>query len=219
MAKGLTDRQQEVLEAIRTSIERQGFPPTIRELQTELRIGSLRGVTIHLDALERKGFISRTPAGRTETGRRPRASRSIRVLAPATVPTGPDQELAYLPLLGRIHPGIPLLAGPNIQEYLAVPRGIVRGLEGCFVVRMNGDSMTGAHILAGDLAIARPAQRAENEELVAVRIGSEVTIKRYVRKGNRIELSSQNPNYAPLPLRRGDDAAVVGTLIGLIRVC
>jgi repressor LexA len=219
MAKGLTDRQQEVLEAIRTAIERQGFPPTIRELQTELGIGSLRGVTIHLDALERKGYISRTPAGRTETGRRPRASRSIRVLAPAVVSAGPEQEIAYLPLLGRIHPGTPLLAGPNIQEYLPIPRGILRGIEGCFIIRMSGDSMTGAHILAGDLVIARPAQKVENEELVAVRIGTEVTIKRYVRKGNRIDLYSQNPNYAPLPLRRGDDAAVVGAVVGLIRAC
>ena len=91
MAKGLTDRQQEVLEAIRDAIERQGFPPTIRELQAELGIGSLRGVTIHLDALERKGYISRTPAGRTETGRRPRASRSIRVLAPTVLSAGPEQ--------------------------------------------------------------------------------------------------------------------------------
>jgi repressor LexA len=127
--------------------------------------------------------------------------------------------MAHLPLLGDILPGIPLLAGPNIKEYLAVPRSLLRGIEGCFIVRMSGDSMTGAHILGGDLVIVRPAQRAESEELVAVRIGADVTIRRYIRKGNRIDLRAQNPNYAPLPLRRGDDTAVVGTLVGLIRVC
>lgn len=217
MARGLTERQQQVLDTIRGAIERQGFPPTIRELQAELGIGSLRGVTIHLDALERKGYISRTAAGRSDTGRRLRASRSIRVLAPPAVSTGSQNDIVYLPLIVRMAPSTALMAGQNIQEYLPVPRYLLGEAEGCFLMRMGDDSMTGAHIVAGDMAIACPQMKAESGDLVAVRRGEDIAIRRFSRKGNRIDLLAQNPNYAPLPLRRGDDAGVIGKLVGLLR--
>lgn len=217
MAKGLTDRQQQVLEAIRNAIERQGFPPTIRELQTELGIGSLRGVTIHLDALEKKGYISRTPAGTSPSGRRPRASRSIRVLAPAATASGPDQDIAYVPVIMRIAHGTALMAGQNIEQYLPIASQLIGTSEGCFILKMAGESMNGAHIIDGDLVIARSAEKAQNGDLVAARVGEEVTVRRFMRKGNRIALQAQNPNYAPRPLRRGDDAAVIGKVIGLLR--
>lgn len=217
MARGLTERQQQVLETIRRAIERQGFPPTIRELQGELGIGSLRGVTIHLDALERKGYISRTGAGRSETGRRLRASRSIRVLAPPALAVGPEHELSYLPLVVRVALSTALLAGQNIQEYIAVPRSLLGEAEGCFLLRMADDSMTGAHIVKGDLVIACPQAKADSSDLVAVRLGQEVSVRRFMRKGNRIDLVAQNPNYAPRPLRKGDDAGVIGKVAGLLR--
>ena len=217
MARGLTDRQQQVLETIRQAIESQGFPPTIRELQAALGIGSLRGVTIHLDALERKGYISRNSGGRSDTGRRLRASRSIRVLAPPAVTAGPQNEIVHLPLILRVAVSTGLMAGQNIQEYVPVPRRLIGDAEGCFLIRMGDDSMTGAHIVRGDLVIASPQNKSESGDLVAVRFGQEVSIRRFSRKGNRIDLVAQNPNYAPRPLRRGDDAGVVGKVLGLIR--
>ena len=77
--------------------------------------------------------------------------------------------------------------------------------------------MTGAHILHGDLVVIQPQATAENGDIVAVRLGEEATVKKFVRHGNRIELHAQNPNYAPIPLRKADNAAVIGKVIGLLR--
>lgn len=214
MAKGLTDRQQEVLHFIIAYIERQGYPPTIREMQEGLGIGSLRGVTIHLDALHKKGYIERLSS---KNG--PRTSRGIRILAqlPGCV-REEDKGVLRLPLIGTIAAGTPLLAMQNIEGAIPVPANLLRGgAEQCFLLRVQGESMTGAHILPGDLVIIQPQQTAENGDIVAARIGEEATVKRFWRHGNRIELQPQNPNYAPIPLRKSDNAAIIGKVVGLLR--
>ncbi len=214
MAKGVTDRQQEVFNFIVAYLEDKGYPPTIREMQLGLGIGSLRGVTIHLDALQKKGYIDRLSA---KEG--PRTSRGIRILA-RLESRAKDEEsgLRRLPLIGTIAAGTPLLANQNIEDIVAVPNQLLRTTApDCFLLRVQGDSMTGAHILPGDLVLIQPQATAENGDIVAVRLGEEATVKKFARHGNRIELQAQNPNYAPIPLRKSDNAAIIGKVIGLLR--
>jgi repressor LexA len=214
VAKGLTDRQQEVFNFIVTYIEEKGYPPTIREMQVGLSIGSLRGVTIHLDALHKKGYIERLSS---KNG--PRTSRGIRILA-RLEGRAKDEErgVLRLPLIGTIAAGTPLLATQNIEEIVPVPTSLLRsGGQNYFLLRVQGESMTGAHILPGDLVIIQPQLTAENGEIIAVRLGEEATVKRFWRHGNRIELQPQNPNYAPIPLRKADNAAIIGKVVGLLR--
>ncbi len=210
----MTDRQQEVFTFIVNFIETEGFPPTIREMQEGLGIGSLRGVTIHLDALHKKGFIERLGG---KNG--PRTSRGIRILARVEGrQKDEDAGITRLPLIGTIAAGTPLLATQNIEDIIPVPSVLVRGGVGaCFLLRVQGESMTGAHILPGDLVIIQPQPSAENGEIVAARIGEEATVKRFSRHGNRVELQAQNPNYAPIPLRKADNAAIIGKVVGLLR--
>ncbi len=214
MAKGVTERQQEVFNFIVAYLEEKGYPPTIREMQLGLSIGSLRGVTIHLDALQKKGYIDRLSA---KEG--PRTSRGIRILA-RLESRAKDEEsgLRRLPLIGTIAAGTPLLANQNIEDIVAVPNQLLRTTApDCFLLRVQGDSMTGAHILPGDLVLIQPQMTAENGDIVAVRLGEEATVKKFARHGNRIELQAQNPNYAPIPLRKSDNAAIIGKVIGLLR--
>ncbi len=214
MAKNMTDRQQEVFNFIVNYIETEGLPPTIREMQEGLHIGSLRGVTIHLDALHKKGFIERLGG---KNG--PRTSRGIRILARVEArQKDEDAGIMRLPLIGTIAAGTPLLATQNIEDIIPIPSALVRAAAGnCFLLRVQGESMTGAHILPGDLVIIQPQQAAENGDIVAARIGEEATVKRFARHGNRIELQAQNPNYAPIPLRKSDNAAIIGKVVGLLR--
>jgi len=213
MAKGLTDRQQEVFNLLVAYIEEKGFPPTIREMQVGLGIGSLRGVTIHLDALHKKGFIDRSVGINGS-----RAARGIRVTAHVTGRAKDEtQGVLRLPLVGTIAAGTPLLANQNIEDIVAVPVQFLRGAPEGFLLRVKGDSMTGAHILDGDLVIIQPQTAAEHNDIVAARLGEEATVKRFWRHGNRIELHAQNPNYAPIRLRKSDNAAIIGKVVGLLR--
>src|SRR5580704_11074029 len=120
MAKGLTERQQEVFNFIVTYITEKGYPPTIREMQVGLGIGSLRGVTIHLDALHKKGYIERLSS---KNG--PRTSRGIRVLARSGEAPREHEGATRLPLIGTIAAGVPLLATQNIEEMVPIPVSIL----------------------------------------------------------------------------------------------
>lgn len=204
MRKELTARQREVLEALREYQARKGYPPSIRELRTILSISSLRGVTIHLDALERKGWIEREST-----------SRSIRILAP--VQPNPEQNPPItVPLLGAIAAGLPLLAVENVESYVAAPAEVATGTQDLFALRVKGDSMTGDAILDGDIIIVRSQSSAEQGDVVAALIGDEATVKRLDLQHYPPRLLPSNPNYQPIELT-GDDARILGRVVGLLR--
>lgn len=204
MKKALTARQREVLDTIIDFISKKGFAPSIRELGPILGVSSLRGVTIHLDALERKGWIEREST-----------SRSIRVLAPT--PTGPvPAHTRPIPVLGTIAAGVPLLAVENVESYINVPNEIAGAGEELFGLSVKGDSMIGDHILDGDTIIIRSHLEAENGEIVAVLIGDEATVKRLDKKSQPPRLLASNPNYDPIKLTT-EDARILGKVVGLIR--
>lgn len=209
--KKLTLRQQEVLRAIERAISRQGAPPTIRELMEDLRLKSLRGVTIHLDALQEKGYIKRSRQARgIRLLKRGKSDRAL-LQAPTPVPT-------LVPVLGRIAAGQPILAEQRVEEHIAVdPRWLPA--PGCFAVRVHGDSMIGIGIENGDYVVIRPQPDAEPGEVVAVLVDGEATVKRFYReRGGRIRLQAENPRVEPIFLDpRQTPTRILGKVVGLYR--
>jgi repressor LexA len=122
----------------------------------------------------------------------------------------------FLPLVGTIAAGVPITATENVETYVPVPVEIVRNIEGAFVLRVRGDSMIGDHIMPRDLVIIRPQSSAENNDLVAVLLGDEATVKRIQFVDGRVRLVPANPHYEPMEINR-EDSRVIGKVIGLIR--
>lgn len=202
MAKGLTAKQQAILEYILEYVRVNGYPPSIREIGKDFNIGSLRGVTVHLDALERKSYISRS-----------NTPRSIKVVhADFQTPS----QIALLPLLGSIAAGVPIEAREEVEDHIPIPIGMVRNAENAFLLRIRGDSMIGDGIVENDLVVVKPQQVAQNNEIIAAMIDGEATVKRYVKDSKGIWLQASNPRYAPIDFRR-DDARVIGKIVGLVR--
>jgi repressor LexA len=202
MAKGLTKRQQLILQYILDYVQKEGYPPSIREIGRDFEIGSLRGVTVHLDALERKGYISRS-----------NTPRSIKVIHPAyQVVTG----VTMLPLLGSIAAGAPILAQEHVDEMIPVPSGMVRNVNNAFILRIKGDSMIGEGILPHDLVVVKPQETANQGDLVAALLGDEATVKRINFAPDGIKLMPSNPAYAPIPVNQ-EDSRIIGKIVGLIR--
>lgn len=204
MAKGLTKRQQDILDYILEYVESEGFPPSIREIGQQFDIGSLRGVTVHLDALERKGYISRT-----------NTPRSIKLVHPKYMPG--STKVTMLPLVGTIAAGAPVLADQDIESMIPVPTDMVKNTDGAFLLRVRGESMTGDGIMPRDLVVIRPQKVYRSNEVMAVRVGEEATIKR-IHKTNKggLQLLSSNPAFEPLDVDP-TETEVIGKVIGLFR--
>ena len=202
MAKGLTKRQQMILNYVLEYSQREGYPPSIREIGRDFNIGSLRGVTVHLDALARKGYISRS-----------NTPRSIKVIHPQMQS---NNRVVMLPLLGSIAAGVPIQAQEEVEDTIPVPYEMVRNVENPFLLRVKGDSMIGDGILPRDLVVIKPQLTASQNELVAVLIGEEATVKRFHRDSSGVKLMPSNPEYDPIPIT-SEDARVIGKVVGLIR--
>lgn len=202
MAKGLTKRQEMILQFILDYVQREGYPPSIREIGKAFEIGSLRGVTVHLDALERKNYISRS-----------NTPRSIKVVHPAFQN---NTKAVMLPLLGSIAAGPPIHAQEHVEDLIPVPMEMVRNIEHAFLLRVKGDSMAGEGIMPRDLVVVKPQQTANHGDLVAVLLGDEATVKRISYERQGVRLMPSNPAYAPIEVRQ-EDATVIGKIVGLIR--
>jgi repressor LexA len=201
----LTAKQRRVYEFILRKISTRGYPPTIREIGAALRISSLRGVTCHLDALERKGYIKREPT-----------SRGISIVRSQDLDTIRHEDMVRLPLLGRIPAGAP----HSIEEYaeaeVTIPTVLLkRGAGKMFVLRVTGDSMIGDHILDGDLIIVEGRQTAENGDVVVASVDDETTVKRFFREKDQIRLRASNPTYNDILVSK--DFRISGRVVGLLR--
>jgi repressor LexA len=194
----LTHRQQQVLDFIREATRRDGYPPTVREICTELDLSSPSTVHAHLANLERLGYLHRDPS-------KPRALE----LADGLRPPRP------LPLVGRVAAGMPMLAEQNVEEYLDVPSVLRRG-DDDFVLRVAGDSMAEAGILDGDFIVVHQQSAAENGEIVVALVEDEATTKRFFKEGDRVRLQPENELYEPIVLA-ANDVTVVGKVVGVLR--
>lgn len=201
MPTPLTERQRQVLEHIAASIRGSGIVPSVREIGQALGLRSPSTVHQHLIALERKGYIKRY-------GDR---MRVLEVLDKRVLPSRDD--VAHLPLVGRVSAGQPVLAQENVEEMIPVPRKMVGWQEECFLLTVRGDSMINAGIFDGDMVIVRSQQTANPGEILVALIGEEATVKRLAYRDRRPYLMAENPNYAPIY----DQFEIIGKVVGLLR--
>ncbi|MFJ2581244.1 transcriptional repressor LexA [Kitasatospora aureofaciens] len=205
---GLTERQRRVIEVIRDSVQRRGYPPSMREIGQAVGLSSTSSVAHQLMALERKGFLRRDP-------HRPRAYevRGVEVARPNTAETAGRPSTSYVPLVGRIAAGGPILAEQTVEDVFPLPRQLV-GEGELFALTVRGDSMIEAAICDGDWVTVRRQPVAENGDIVAAMIDGEATVKRLKREDGRIWLMPHNPAYEPIS---GDNATILGKVVAVLR--
>jgi repressor LexA len=200
VAAELTQRQRQIYDFLVKIIREKGFAPSIPEIGVRFKIASTNGVSDHLRALERKGYIRRV------------GKRAIEILTP--LGKSLFATTRQVPILGRIPAGKPLITEENVEGLLAVPAEMARGEV--FIMRVKGDSMVDAGILDGDYAIVRHQETAENGEMVCAMINGEATLKRFYKKGDAVTLKAENKNYTPMIISRGE-FRIAGKVVGLLR--
>jgi repressor LexA len=210
---GLTERQRTILDVIRASVTTRGYPPSIREIGDAVGLTSTSSVAHQLRTLERKGFLRRDP-------NRPRAVdvRSPEDFATPVVTTevsGSDAlpEPTFVPVLGRIAAGGPILAEEAVEDVFPLPRELV-GEGSLFLLKVVGDSMVDAAICDGDWVVVRQQNVADNGDIVAAMIDGEATVKTFKRTRGQVWLMPHNPAFDPIP---GNEAAVLGKVVTVLR--
>jgi repressor LexA len=212
----LTERQRTILEVIRSSVTTRGYPPSIREIGDAVGLTSTSSVAHQLRTLERKGYLRRDP-------NRPRAvdvrmpddpSRQL----PRTVTTdvaGSDAlpQPTFVPVLGRIAAGGPILAEEAVEDVFPLPKELV-GEGSLFLLKVVGESMIDAAICDGDWVVIRQQNVADNGDIVAAMIDGEATVKTFKRTSGQVWLMPHNPSFDPIP---GNDAAILGKVVTVIR--
>ena len=198
---GGDQQRRRILEFAREFTRREGYSPSYREIGEKLGLG-VSTVSYHVELLRQQGALDREP-GRPRTITEP--------LGPMS-PAGEDS--ADVPLLGQIAAGIPADMAEIAEEMYRLPRRLI-GRGEVFMLRVKGDSMTGAAIIDGDLVIVQRQENAENGEIVAARIGDEATVKTLQRRGGHAWLMPHNPAFQPIP---ADEAVIMGKVISVLRL-
>ena len=204
----LTARQKRILEFIRDWVERYGYPPSVREIGEAVGLVSPSSVAYQLKELERKGFLRRDPNRPRAVDVRPPSELIDDETARAARPTP-----AYVPMLGRIAAGGPILAEQAIEDVFPLPRELV-GEGEVFMLHVKGDSMIEAAICDGDWVVVRQQPTANNGEIVAAMIDGDATVKTYRRRDGHAWLMPANEAFDPIP---GDDATIMGRVVAVLR--
>lgn len=217
LAHKLTARQQQILELIQTTITQTGAPPTRAEIAHALGFKSANAAEEHLQALARKGVIELLSG--TSRGIRLRKSdlRSINASRKraANLPL-PGMAQLMLPLVGRVAAGSPILAHEHVDRTYHVERSLFQSTPD-YLLRVRGMSMRDIGILDGDLLAVQSAHDAKNGQIVVARLGDDVTVKRFMRRQDQIELHAENPDYKTIVVQAGDPFEIEGLAVGLIR--
>ena len=220
-AANLTPRQRKVLEVIRDWVERFGYPPSVREIGDAVGLTSTSSVHHQLRTLERKGYLRRDPhrtravdvRGPDDPVADEATTRPTSALDTVGGPLARRPEPAFVPLLGDIAAGGPILAEQAVESVFPLPREIV-GEGTLFLLNVRGDSMVDAAIRDGDWVVVRQQPVAENGEIVAAMIDGEATVKTLRRRDGHAWLMPANPAYDPIP---GDEATVLGRVVAVLR--
>lgn len=214
----LTARQQQILDLIQSAIANTGAPPTRAEIATELGFKSANAAEEHLQALARKGVIelvSGTSRGIRLKGKALRTTLSSSLSSIGEkVATGVAQ--LALPLVGRVAAGSPILAQEHVDQTYYVESSLFQRKPD-YLLKVRGMSMRDAGIMDGDLLAVQTAKEAKNGQIVVARLGEEVTVKRYRRNKDVVELLPENPDYQPIVVEPGDAFEIEGLAVGLIR--
>lgn len=214
---GLTSRQAHIVEVIVDSVARRGYPPSMREIGQAVGLASTSSVAHQVMALQRKGVLEQDPH-RSRTYR-VRASWVQRRTGGDVEPEEPELEMpvlpspVFVPVLGRIAAGVPILAEEVVEEFFPLPRELVGDGE-LFALQVAGDSGADAAICDGDWVTVRQQPAADSGDIVAALIEGEATVKRLKREGDRVWLLPENPAFAPI---EGENATVLGRVVAVVR--
>jgi repressor LexA len=197
----LTERQQSILDFINEYVESNGFPPSVREIGRHFGIYPAT-VQDHISALERKGFLQKKRF----------QSRTL------SVPASSRPSAAGIPIVGKVAAGQPLLAQENIEDMIHLPKDWAPA--GAFLLKVQGKSMEGAHILDGDYVLVHPQQAAANGDIVVALIEDEATVKRFYKTDRGITLKAENPKFQPIEIERSEGTSfrLIGRVMGVLRV-
>jgi repressor LexA len=215
----LTARQQQILELIQTAVARTGAPPTRAEIAAELGFRSANAAEEHLQALARKGVIelvSGTSRGirlKSDTLRSINESRGNHFGHSLTFP---NMAQLALPLIGRVAAGSPILAQEHVSQTYYVESGLFQHTPD-YLLKVRGMSMRDIGIIDGDLLAVKSAREAQNGQIVVARLGDDVTVKRFRRTKDVIELLPENPDYETIVVEPGEPFEIEGLAVGLIR--
>jgi repressor LexA len=203
----LTERQQQVLDYIKRSVEERGYPPAVREIGDAVGLSSPSSVHAQLNSLVEAGMIKKDPS-------KPRAIM-IMDERPASAAPVEERRTRDVPVLGRIAAGTPILAAEQVDEYMALPTELV-GDGPVFLLELKGDSMVDAGIHEGDLVAIHKQPHARDGEIVAALIdGEEATVKRLQRHDGKVFLHSENPAYEPMVFT--DGVELIGKVVSVLR--
>jgi len=190
----LAPNHRKTLQLIQKKIRERGYPPTVREICKAIGVTSSATAHKYLTILEKKGYIHREKE----------KSRAIQIIL----------QTKKVPVVGSVAAGKPLWAAKDITEFIPIPEEL-SGNEGSFMVKVEGDSMIGDHILDGDYVLVNPQQDADNGDIVIALLNQEeVTIKRLYKKDHQVILQPSNPLYKPINTK---DTIILGKVIGILR--
>ena len=203
----ISSRQEKILEFINKKIKDEGYPPSVREIAKAVNLSSSATVHSHLKKLEALGFLKRNPS-------KPRAISVI-----STHNQEPDMDLSknnlvFVPVLGNIAAGKPILAEENIQDYFPLTPDFVKGQNEVFMLNVRGDSMVNAGIMDRDLVVVRKQETAINGEIIVALLEEEATVKRFFKGKTEIKLMPENDYMEPMIV---SDVKILGKVIGVIR--
>ncbi len=198
----LTKRQQEIFDFIKRYSEKNGYPPTVRDIGKAVGLASPSTVHAHLDNLQKLGLVRRDPTKPRAMELLDRATSGIR-----------DAIKPGLPLLGQVAAGTPILAEENVEEHIDTPP-CAGGESGDYLLRVRGESMKKVGIMDGDLVVVKRQESARNGEIIVALVEDEATVKRFFREGDHIRLQPENDEMDPILVR---DVSVVGRGVGLMR--
>ena len=189
----LTSQQIKVFDVIKNHLTINGYPPTRAEIAKTLNFKSVNAAESHIKALVKKGVIEKVPG----------SSRGIRLV----------EDLAGIPLIGSVAAGLPITAVENVEKN--IPNPLNKHVD--FFLRVKGQSMVGAGILEDDLVGVKKSSNAENGQIVVARIEDEVTLKRFKKVGNKVNLIAENKNFKDLLIDESMDLTIEGIAVGIVR--
>jgi repressor LexA len=238
MSDSLTDRQQQILDFISSSITERGYPPTLREIGEHFGIRSTNGVNDHLKALEKKGVLRRedlksramrpitAPPAAQSTQQQadviPIRRASLGNVLPIHDGIGAasdDDTMAEIPIIGRVAAGAPILAVENVQDTVKVDRVLIGGHREVFGLRIVGESMIEDGIFDGDYVFVKKTPTAGRGDIVVAMIEGEATVKRYYPEGDHVRFQPANSNMQPIIVRKSDfkQIDIIGIVVGVYR--
>ena len=189
----LTSQQIKVFDVIKNHLTINGYPPTRAEIAKTLNFKSVNAAESHIKALVKKGVIEKVPG----------SSRGIRLV----------EDLAGIPLIGSVAAGLPITSVENVEKN--IPNPLNKHVD--FFLRVKGQSMVDAGILENDLVGVKKSSNAENGQIVVARIEDEVTLKRFKKVGNKVNLIAENKNFKDLLIDESMDLTIEGIAVGIVR--